>query len=369
MKVLFIGHYKEQSGWGKAARDYILALDAAGVDVVPRTVKLNSTMPEIPERIKELESKSSRGATHCIQHVLPHHLDFNGRFEKNIALAVYESFNAKLSSWPAKINLMDELWVPSEFTSLVFDDMGVNIPTKIVPHAFDMSVYSKKYEKIENKELEGNYIFYTIADSNKRKDLLSLIQAFHLEFTANEPVRLLIKTGKYGVSPSDCAKAMIHECNTVKAAMKLMRRPEDYSQEIIVADNLSDEDIYRLHATGDCFVSTSHGEAWCIPLFEAAAFGKTCVYPYNIFGYMNESNGTDGSVYTRESIVFGMNDTFQDLGSSREHWDSVDIKETAFQMRQAYEGKIVANNKDLNQYSYKNVGELMKLKLELKGEL
>ena len=34
MKVLYIGHYKESSGWANAAVNQILALDKAGVEYI-----------------------------------------------------------------------------------------------------------------------------------------------------------------------------------------------------------------------------------------------------------------------------------------------------------------------------------------------
>ena len=38
MKILYIAHYKESSGWSVAAKEHILALDNAGIDVVSRNV-------------------------------------------------------------------------------------------------------------------------------------------------------------------------------------------------------------------------------------------------------------------------------------------------------------------------------------------
>ena len=80
MKVLYIGCYREGTGWGQAAIDYILAMDSVGIDVVPRAVKLNNNQPELPQRILELESKDSSGSDVCIQHVLPHMMDYNSKF-------------------------------------------------------------------------------------------------------------------------------------------------------------------------------------------------------------------------------------------------------------------------------------------------
>ena len=86
MKVLYIGCYRDGTGWGNAATDYILAMDSVGINVVPRPVKLNARNPEIPARLIELENRDSRGSDVCIQHVLPHMMDYNGIFEKNIAI-------------------------------------------------------------------------------------------------------------------------------------------------------------------------------------------------------------------------------------------------------------------------------------------
>ena len=36
---------------------------------------------------------------------------------------------------------------------------------------------------------------------------------------------------------------------------------------------ISEEDIYSIHSSCDCFVMPSYGEAWCIPAFDAMGFG------------------------------------------------------------------------------------------------
>lgn len=63
MKVLYIGCYRDGTGWGQAAIDYILSLDAAGIDVVPRPIKLNDRQINLPKRISELEQKTLQALT------------------------------------------------------------------------------------------------------------------------------------------------------------------------------------------------------------------------------------------------------------------------------------------------------------------
>ncbi len=362
---MFIGHYKDgsTSGWANAAKDTILAMDSVGIDIVPRALKLNEAPINIPSRILELEDRSIASCDVCIQNVLPHHLDYNGRFKKNIAYCVYETTGAKLSGWAAKINTMDELWVPSSYSATCFTTMGVTIPIKVVPYAFDMSKYTPR-EKIEHTELDGNFVFYTIGDLTKRKDFLSLVKAFHLEFSPNEPVKLLIKTSKHGLSGQECAKVVIDQCSQVKKEMKLYRRVEDYSNEVIIGDTVDDEGLMRIHSTGDCFVTTSHGEGWCIPLFDAIAMGKPVVHPRGMFDYSVSPYIVD----THTEPVFGMSDTFFELSSSREEWNTVNIDDLRCAMRAViddrkepwWDDNINSAKVKIQKYSYENVGTLIK---------
>ena len=55
MKVLYIGNYKDGTGWANACINNILALDAAGVDVVPRAITFNNSAGGCPQKILELE--------------------------------------------------------------------------------------------------------------------------------------------------------------------------------------------------------------------------------------------------------------------------------------------------------------------------
>ena len=96
MKVLYIGCYRDGTGWGNAATNYILAMDAAGIDVVPRPVKLNQNQISVTKRILELEEKDSFGCDVCIQHTLPHLMDYAPKFKKNIVYSTVSETRIKL---------------------------------------------------------------------------------------------------------------------------------------------------------------------------------------------------------------------------------------------------------------------------------
>lgn len=372
MKVEYLGVYRDGTGWGRAAIDYMMALHTAGVDVVARPIKLNSnTNVELPEAILEMEKKDARGSDVVIQHILPHLMDYNGLINRNIGLYVYETTNFKMSSWPRRINHMDEAWVPNHQIVRCSIESGVDVPINIVHHTTDMNKFQKGYEPLPIKEeLAGDFVFYFIGESIRRKNIGALIKAFHLEFSRNEPVQLMIKTSMSGMSPKESKANLMQFCNELKTNMKLYKDPSLYKQELIITERLSDEDMMRLHATGDCFVSPSFGEAWGIPAFDAMAMGKTPIVT-NWGGFTEYMNNARGWMvdFNLEPVI-GMTNSFQDLYTSRENWASVDINHLRQCMRDAYESTELRKTLSQNgiraayDFSYEAVGKQMKELLE-----
>lgn len=362
MKVLYIGNFLDPTGWGRGSCDYVLAMDAAGVDLVVRPIKLSHEVAEIPQRIKELMEKDSSGAETVIQHVLPHYLDFSGKFKKNIAFYASETTSFKSSSWANRLNLMDEIWVINDQMVECARNSGVTRPIKVVGHPTDINKFQKVWPPIpdiRNWDNGGNFIFYTIGEFNKRKNFGSLIKAFHREFDRFEPVSLLIKT-------SGPQQEVINFCNQVKAGLKLYQNENQYKQEIVITDNLSDENIYRLHKSCDVFVSSSLGEAHSIPAFDAMGFGNTPIVP-NFGGFpMYIDNNVGWLVDGREEPCFGAFDTFKDLYTARDNWFQVDELHLGKCMREAYENKELRDEKSLNGqervygFTYEKVGARMK---------
>jgi glycosyltransferase involved in cell wall biosynthesis len=366
-KVLYIGHYKEKSGWGQAARDYILSLDSVGIDVVPRALKLGNPSATLPARLLELEKKNAEGCNISLQHVLPHYMKYDSSFQKNIGLFELETSGIKYTSWPGHLNLMDEIWVPCN--SMIKDGFanGITKPIKLVPHTFDMEEYKKKYDRL-NLPVANKFTFYFIGEFNRRKHLSALIKAFHTEFSVEEPVELVLKVNKYGTNPEQLGNEIKSFCNSIKDGLKLYKDPSRYKPEIIITVDISREDILRLHSTCDCFVAPSYGEAWCIPAWEAMAMGNIVIASATggMLDYIDsERNGflVGGSM----EPVFGQMDTFEEFGTAREKWFDISTQSLMKTMRRVYE--LPKNRKaeigceahmSSFKYGYEPIGNLMK---------
>lgn len=363
-KVLFISNFRDGTGWSHGAIDYALALDSVGVDVVVRSIKLNTATPEVPRRIEELSEKSAEGCDVCIQMVLPHMLEYHGGFRKNIAIYFSETDSFRYTDWPAHINMMDEAWVPCYQGEVTSHKSGVEVPVNVVPYPCDLSKFQKHYKPLKLKEeLQGKFLFYTIGEMVKRKNLFATLKAFHLEFGVHEPVELLIKT-------TGCDVSSVRDiCNQIKTGIKLYPKVEDYKQELVLTDYLSETDMLRLHATGDCFVGPSYGEGWGIPAFEAMAMGKTPIV--SKWGAFRDYVGDGGTLVTGHlEPVYGMDRScpLPNLYSGRENWFQVDISLLRWAMRQAYNRRKLPKTshglRDAAKFSYEKIGNQMKALLQ-----
>jgi glycosyltransferase involved in cell wall biosynthesis len=377
MKVLYLGVWKDGTGWGNAAQNCILALDSAGVDVVPRAISLTQAGPNVhvPERILELEQNDESGCDICIQHLLPEMMEYNGRFDLNIGRYDYETSHFRNTTWAEHLNLMDQVWVSNNDMIRSARQSYVYKPIAVVPHCFDVSKYSQHYKPYPIPELDGKFVFYTVGEINRRKNLAGLLKAFHLEFTPDEPVALLIKGNITGVSAAQANRTIRGITDEVKRGMRLYPKPSNYLNEIIVTQWLDDHDMMRLHKTGDCFVLPSYGEAWSIPGFEAMAMGNPTILtdeggPADYI--KNFHNGLLVPAQREPVFIRPEEVPVLDIWIGNEEWHSPNISKLRQYMRQVYSKPDERQELGTNgidqayNYSYEKIGQQMKALLQAK---
>lgn len=330
MKVLFIGPYRESTGWGEAARRYILEMKQQ-VDLVTRCVRLGAKKYAISDEIAECENKSLEGVTHVIQNVLPHSLHYIPGV-KNIALCYLDTNNLTQPYWISKLQSMDEVWVPCQDNRATLFSV-ISTPVKVVP-------IPTIHNSVTKRKVNNGYNFYFIGEFNRRKNIAKLIEAFHCAFYPDENVNLTLKLNSNGLDNGILFKNVSGLCNQIKELLRL-RPMSEYQSENIIAGDVSEKELQNIHLSHDCFITASFGESWCIPANDAGSYGNYIIAPN--FGGFREYINKSTLVETELEPCTAINDTFDGLMTGHEYFYKPNQAELIAMMRKVAKTKPKSN--------------------------
>lgn len=365
MNILFIGPYRQNDGWGNAAKSYIRALSKIdSVNLCIRPIYMGSSTCEIDEDIIEFEYNSFDEYDIVIQNVLPSLCDYSDKFKKNICLAYTETNMLPEVEWIHRLNLMDEVWVPSSQEKQNLEQSGVKIPISVVPIPLDIERVNSIEEELSINEInEDSFMFLVCGEFIERKNIPSVISAFHAEFSPDEDVELLIKTNRAGVAGHDLLNLVTEKANNIKAKLRLYPNIQTYKNNYIITERMQDEHLLALFKRADCFVMASHGESWCIPAAECMALGTPCIVTSHtgMTEFVTSDNGW--VVDSTETYVSTKDAPLPYLYTARETWRQIDVMELRKAMREAYEDSTLLSKKsteakkDIKKYSFEAVAE------------
>lgn len=395
MKVLCTSVFRDGTGYSHAAIENALACEAAGLNVVCRSITLSPQKGrQAAQRIAHLEAKDLRAVDAVIQLSLPHTFEYKGGV-RNIGFFAWETTHFRRSSWATYCNMMDEIWVFCIQSRQAAIDSGVRVPVKVIPHACDVKRFERRLEPLDIPVLRGKMAFYFIGEATRRKNLPGLLRAYFAAFSSRDDVALLIKTSVPGMTPEQGARHIGEMVADMKRVMRLYRNERLYPPVVTITRHLSEDMMDRLHATGHCFVMPSHGESWCIPAMDAMGFGNPIVasnwgaFPEildedgrNRFGEETQQfdypcgGSTDCGWLVDGHLVpcFAPDSGLGDLYTGHERWFDPDLGMLADHMRQAYcewhdralwSARQSAATKRALEFSHAAVGKLIRANLEV----
>jgi len=190
--------------------------------------------------------------------------------------------------WLEKSNLMDLIIVPSQHakntlvnttyevtmqqTGQVIPDYRCVTPVEVVSYPV------KNFDDMDiNLDLETDFNFLAIAQWGPRKNMVNCVEWFVEEFIDKE-VGLVIKT--------NLAKNSILDRNHTLSGLKNILNQEKYKDRkckvYLLHGDMTDQEIHQLYRNPKikALVSTTHGEGFGLPLFEAAYEGLPVIAPW-----------------------------------------------------------------------------------------
>lgn len=277
MRIRYYCPFGKTTGYGRAARDYLLALhqvDEIELEIAVLGDELVSPEPRysaldpLAVPYDRVVGTPDVAIYHAPPRVLATVLWPEQRPTVRVAMTTWETTPLPWQ-YADVLGAFDATIVPSEFCRDViaaaetngFDHPSIQI--HVVPHCFDETFWPLV---TQSRDSHRPTRFYSIGVWGERKNHLGVIRAYLHEFTKADRVQLMLMIQ----SPD------LDEIRSVIARAGL---PAEQLPELHVPSEvqLSEDQLVELHAEGDCFVSAARGEGWGLGMFEAAIAGKNVI--------------------------------------------------------------------------------------------
>jgi glycosyltransferase involved in cell wall biosynthesis len=296
-KVVIASPVATQSGYGHHAREVITnIIEQRGSEWDVKLVSLPwghtpMTYPisvDLQLRIIPLPLQEQPDV--WIQISVPNELQAVGKY--NIGVTAGTEGNICPPEWIDKLNSMNLVIVPSEFTKTVFEETAKQsnkvITTKIevVPEYFDETVYTNKDIKTlsELDSIDESFAFLSVGHwlqgqaGEDRKNMSGLVHCFFNTYKDKKDApALILKTSGATYSIMD-RMDMENRINQLRAMFNNSKLPNIY----LVHGELTDGEMNSLynHPKVKAMVSFTKAEGFGRPLLEFSTTGKPIIAPH-----------------------------------------------------------------------------------------
>jgi hypothetical protein len=319
IKVLFKAPFADYSGYATIARNLLIQLyklDKFDLYLEP-IVWINSGNLELPEEekkiIDELLAKSVQidptDKTLIHFSIATEFFGEKSPFRKTIGFTMIET-DKTANGWAWKCNQMDAVFVPSTFCLGSFMQSNVSVPIRVVPFGIDFEKYTPEGEKL--LDLPTKFNFLTVGQwlpQGDRKNIIGVLQTFLHNFRNNPDVGLILKTYHVGAGTVD--KLQI-ENSIQQIRQQVGIKNNEGPQIYLVHGAMSEENMIKLYRNADVFLLPTCGEAWGMPLMEAAAMGLPII----------TTRGTGAEAFLNEEHVVMVDAEWKPIGN-RIYWPHV----------------------------------------------
>ena len=361
--VKYLGCISDWTGYGEANRVFIKALVEGGVDVTIEKVTYTNVTAEyglLHKLALDLEARPLVYDIKIVHVPSDNYLKHLEPTKYHIGHLFWET-DSMSKPWVWNCNLMDEIWTGAYVHKENFLKAGVKVPIYVFPQPVETNILSQAPFTLDGHK---GFLFYSIFQWIERKNPKVLLSAYWKEFQNEENVSLLLKVYGFdfgGEQRNKIRKDILdwkHELNL-----------PFYPRVFLQLELLSSDDIWRLHNTGDCFVSAHRGEGWGRPQEEALVVGNPVISTN--FGGIHEWLEDEKNAFLvkwNPGKVYNME--FAPWYENSQGWAEVDEEDLRKRMRFVFDNRDKAKAVGLkgqefvkDRFSFKAVGELMKNRL------
>ncbi len=268
------GPFRGDSGHDHHVREFVRALHSLGVEIelVDHPGWGSTRLP--PDKSDPFFGSLDRpvDASVFLRFAMPHQV----LVEPGMVNVNYTMFEATRihSSWVDQAYAYDLVVVPNETCRETWIACGAPAQrVRVCPLGVDGELFGRPAPPL--LEEPHGVRFLNVSALNERKNLRALPRVWMQATTAADDAVLIMKLG------ADAAGLARFRAEIDETARELGKTTADAAPIRLVGDRFADREMPRLYASATHYVSVSFGEAWDLPMMEAAASGLELIAPWH----------------------------------------------------------------------------------------
>ena len=266
-KVVFKGHFKSNTGYGKSNINMVFSLARSGVIVSIEPIgKIEAANENEKAKLERLLTIPDDKAI-LIHSAIPSFAVAPDRKYSVLYTTIESSTIPK--QFEDAMGLYNEIWVVSDFCKEVLEKAGVKKPIYVIPNGVDTRIYNELATPLLFKPELKPFRFISVFGWNYRKGYDALLKAYLQEFTGSDPVSLLI-VSKYQTNMDGTRKKAIE--GEIKDFIAKYGG-DNHPQVSRCGVPIREFDMPRIYRACNCFVLPTRGEGLCLPYMESSLCG------------------------------------------------------------------------------------------------
>lgn len=284
--VHWYGHFTSYAGFSRMNRAFAFGLSNRGVnvkaDIQGSSVDVNETTEK--QLMAMSKTRISDSAPKIFGATVPLSMFHGG---KKVLYTMMETSCTLHPDYVGKLNLFDEIWVPTQFAKTLFKQNGVHPPIRIMPLGVDVNRYTPARKSFDFDQELNQFVFLSVFKWGYRKGYDILLKAFMEEFSSKDNVTLLLVSRAEAFNNPD---QIANDFSGIRQGID--KADEDLPHIALYDKEISEKDMPNIYGSSDAFCLISRGEGFGLPYTEAGASGMP-VIASNCSGhsdFLNDSN-------------------------------------------------------------------------------
>lgn len=372
--VYIVGHFYNYGGYANMAHQYAHACKKRGIPY--RLYVTGGIKEEVKkEWIKEVEESQNNNLGNnpflIIVDIPPRFRLVNFKNVKKVIGSTIFETNSIPTDWVAYCNLVDEIWVPSDFNLETFSKAGVSASIlRKLPLAIDVEFWSNTQQSNNNSDKKSVELL-CCGSLHRRKGFDKLIEAYFQEFS-KEKDSISLTFSCFPIESGGLKSANVFDNESLYEYLNTLGhrlcpdKIKDELPEIKVHYKYWNESEFRdLFRKADGYISTERANGWALPVMQMMSIGKPvcCIDWGGSTEYVNDTNAVlikPGNLIAVDPLLSNLNTWYRG-----QYWPELETQNIRNALRHLYEDIMMQNQDKVKRakemvhsyYSYQTLGQ------------